>query len=474
MWLYILKRLLIFFPTLIAISLLTFIISQKAPGDPVETMLSRNQGGEGQAAQKQATEKAYMRQRHELGLDKPVFYFALSNATSSDTLYRIPKIAHREVLERISFEYGNWDDVAAYYNTIKKFEWEVYSFTKTSESAEAITKVKEFINLLYYTFTEAKIKNILNNIEFQFKDDVAYKDLNGSFNSVKSAHENIIHGQDPMNRYIPKIHWFGFDNQYHHWFFNFLTGDFGISYQDKRPVKSVLIDALGNTMSISLIAIFLAYIIAIPIGIKTSINKGKRREKVTTTFLFVLYSLPGFWIATILVVFTCCGDFVCWFPAPGSPPIPEDAPLMYKLGEWLYRMTLPLFCLTYGSLAFISRQMRGGMLNVIGQDYIRTARAKGLSEKAVIFKHALKNSLIPIITLFANVFPAVIVGSIAIEIIFNIPGMGKLTIEAINARNYPVIFSTMMFTAILTMIGILVADILYAAVDPRISFTSKK
>jgi peptide/nickel transport system permease protein len=173
------------------------------------------------------------------------------------------------------------------------------------------------------------------------------------------------------------------------------------------------------------------------------------------------------------VIFFCGGDYFSWFPAPGVPPIPDDAPWWYALLEGTYRLILPLFCWTYASLAFISRQMRGGMLNTIGQDFIRTARAKGLDEKIVIWKHALRNSLIPIITLFANVFPLAISGSFVIEYIFSIPGMGKEILEALNARDYPIVFTIMMFTAILTMVGNLIADILYALVDPRISFTGK-
>lgn len=474
MFKYILKRLLIFIPTLIVISLLTFVISQKAPGDPVENMLNRNQGGEGQAAQKLAGEKAYQIKRSELGLDLPVFYFALSNATSSDTLYRIPKAAHRETLERISWTYGNWGDVSNYYRSLKNFEWDLFNFQKSPSTAETITRVKDYVNLLYLTYDETKIKTIFNNIESEFRGTKSFLDLNGPFNSIRNTFEAVVHKQDISKRYIPTLHWYGFQNQYHRWASHFLIGDFGISYQDQRPVSSAMWDAMTNTLSISIISIFLAYMLAIPLGITTAVHKGKRKEKVITTTLFILYSLPVFWIATLSVFFLCCGDYFCVFPAPGSPPVPEDAPFFYKFGEWLYRMTLPLFCLTYGSLAFISRQMRGGMINILGQDFIRTARAKGLDEKRVINKHALKNSLIPIITLFANVFPVAIAGSIVVELVFNIPGMGKLTLEAIYARNYPVIFTTMMFTAILTMVGNLVADILYAVVDPRISFTSKR
>ena len=218
----------------------------------------------------------------------------------------------------------------------------------------------------------------------------------------------------------------------------------------------------------------LAYILAIPLGVLSAVRKGKRSERVITTFLFMLYSLPNFWIATMLIVFFCGGDYYDVFPAFGLGNLPDDAPFFDRFWETSFHLVLPLFCLTYASLAFISRQMRGAMLNVIGQDYIRTARAKGLDEKDVVWKHALRNSLLPIITLFASIFPLAISGSFAIEQIFSIPGMGKISLEALISRNYPIVFTVMMFTAILTLVGNLVADILYAAIDPRISFSSKK
>jgi len=138
--------------------------------------------------------------------------------------------------------------------------------------------------------------------------------------------------------------------------------------------------------------------------------------------------------------------------------------------ERVIHMILPVFCLTYGSLAYLSRQMRGGILGVFRQDYIRTARAKGVSENKIVWKHAFRNSLIPMITIFASLFPAAISGSFIIENIYSIPGMGQLAYLALVGRDYPIVFAVMMFSAFLTLVGTLVSDILYALVDPRISF----
>lgn len=489
MFKYILKRVLIFIPTLFVISLITFIISVNAPGDPVDSMLNRGSGGEGQASQKLATEKAYDDLRHQLGLDLPIFYFSLTNSTVPDTLYRIPKVAHRENLERMAFTYGNWDDVANFYNATRNFENAVFNVPKNDSNATALRKVRDYIASMYDTYEDSKIKNYFSELDRIFLSTPSLKPADPIYKAVKNSYEAIITGQQPSRKYIPSFHFYGTKNQYHRWMFGdapwfgeaqpgqtkgFLRGDFGISYQDKRPVSSVLWDAVRWTLLISFISILISYTTAIPLGVTSAVRKGTKTERGITTGLFILYSLPNFWIATMLIMFLGGGDYLDWFPAFGLGNEPDTAPFWTRFWDTAYHLILPVFCWTYGSLAYISRQMRGGMLNVIGQDYIRTARAKGLDENKVIWKHALRNSLLPIITLFANIFPLAISGSFVIEFIFSIPGMGKISYDALIAKNYPIIFTVMMFTAILTLVGNLVADILYAAVDPRISFSSKK
>ncbi len=462
----------IFIPTLIAISLVTFIISINAPGDPVDTILNKKAGGGegGQSTKAAVDETAYVNMRHKLGLDLPVFYFSFTNATSSDTLYRIPKADVRSNFEHISFIYGNWPNVARYYGVIKEFNRALAGIPATGPAAEAITQTRNYVGTLNFTFQENKIQNLFQKLEFAINSAPQLQPFTANLQALHNAWNNIVLNKATYQKYIPVMHWYGLQNQYNHWLVNFLKGDFGLSYQDMRPVSAILSSAIKWTMGISLASILLAYLIAIPLGVSSAVRKGSRREKATTTGLFMLYSLPNFWIATILIIFFCGGDWWSWFPAPGAAPVPDDAPFLYKISQGAYRLILPLFCWTYTSLAFISRQMRGGMLNVIGQDYIRTAKAKGLSENVIIWKHAMRNSLLPIITLFANVFPLIISGSVVIETIFSIPGMGQISYNALLANDYPVVFTVTMFAATLTLAGTLIADILYAAIDPRISF----
>jgi peptide/nickel transport system permease protein len=472
---YIIKRVLFSIPTLLVISLLTFFISINAPGDPVEVMLNRSDESGGHRPQNYAHDKEYEEMRHKLGLDLPLFYFSLTDVTVPDTLYKISKKKYRDFLKYISSEYGSQENVSSYYLAIQNLKRELYFAEKKGNKSECISKAEDILDELLCTYEQDKISSKLNLLVSVFENDgTANLQARQGIFDITKAFDIMAQQKKPYPKYIPVVRWYAFNNQYHHWITNFLTGDFGISYQDKRPVKTVLYGALTKTLPISLLSILLAYLMAIPLGVYSAIKRGSQKEKSITTTLFILYSLPNFWIATMLVLFLCGGDYLSWFPAPGSPPIPEDSSLWYKFSEGLYRLALPLFCCSYGSIAFISRQMRRGLLSSITQDYILTARAKGLNEKKVVWKHAIRNSLLPIITLFASIFPLAISGAFIIEIIFNIPGMGKLSLDALYARDYPLLLAIMMFTSILILIGNLFSDLLYAIVDPRISYAKQE
>lgn len=470
---YLLRRILIFIPTLLAISLLTHIISINAPGDPVDMMLNNGGNEDSQNIQRLSYEKTYNELRHELHLDLPVFYFSLSSLSIPDTLYKIPKVFHRETLKRLTFTYGNWEDVSAYYHALQSFEYKLYDVPKKEMNMEFLKEAKANLYQLYLEYDTLKINYLFNQITNALNADSSLHPLLSSFQSVQSSFFKVITEATPYKSYIPAFHWHGLKNQYHHWITHFLVGDFGISYQDRRPVASKLKEAIGWTLILGCLSVFFSYLIAIPLGIYTAAKKGSKREKIISTSLFMLHSLPVFWLGTLAIIFLGGGDYLDWFPAFGITDLPADAPFWDRFWNIAYHFILPVFCLFYSHLAFISRQQRGAMLNALTHDYIRTARAKGLDEKTVIWKHAFRNSLIPIITLFAGVFPTAIAGSFVIEHLFTIPGMGKLTFEALIFRDYPVVFTTLMLTAIITMIAHLIADVLYTVVDPRISFSKK-
>lgn len=256
------------------------------------------------------------------------------------------------------------------------------------------------------------------------------------------------------------------------WLGKFLTLDFGTSYKDFRPVTERVLEALPITLQLNFIALLLIYALSVPMGIYSATHQHSLGDRASTIGLFLLYSLPNFWVAMLLMLFLGGGAYLQWFPIFGVSSIGADEWPFYRwLLDRLWHMVLPVFCLTYGSLAMLSRYARAGMIETIRQDYIRTARAYGFSERVIVYKYALRNSVIPIITLLGALLPEMIAGSVIIESIFSVPGMGKLAFEAILSRDYPMVMGILSFSAILTLIGLVISDVLYALVDPRIKFT---
>ncbi len=259
------------------------------------------------------------------------------------------------------------------------------------------------------------------------------------------------------------------------WVKQIATLDFGRSYKDHRPVIQKIKERLPVTLALNMISIFLVYTISIPLGVYSAIKQGTIQDRAITFFLFLLYSIPSFWLAVVLIYFLGGGEFWDVFPIYGIlSPGAENFPFYKKVLDFLWHIALPVICLTYGDLAYLSRYQRGSLLEVLHEDFLRTARAKGLPESKVIFKHALRNALIPIVTIIASILPAAIGGSVIIESIFSIPGIGKLGFEAVLSRDYPVIMAIATISAFLTLVGILISDLAYVLVDPRISFEGRK
>ena len=255
------------------------------------------------------------------------------------------------------------------------------------------------------------------------------------------------------------------------WLKRVVTFDFGKSFKDKKPVLEKIGAALPITLTLNIITILLIYLISIPWGVANALRPAGWGDRLSALILFVLYSLPSFWVALILITFVSGGDYLDLFPIAGLMSDGAEAlPFWNKIGNIAWHLVLPIVCLTYGGFSFLTRFARVTMLEVIHQDYMRTARAKGLSEWKVILKHGLRNALIPLLTLMGTLLPALLGGSVIIEQIFAIPGMGRLGFEAVLSRDYPVIMALALISAFLTLVSLLLSDLLYRVVDPRIRF----
>ena len=255
--------------------------------------------------------------------------------------------------------------------------------------------------------------------------------------------------------------------QYLRWLGRIARVDFGRSFLDDRPVSEKIRERLPVTLLINVLSLLLVLAIAIPIGVTAAVRPQGWFDRFSTLVVFLGYSIPSFWLA--LLGLSWFGVSLHWLPISGLHSL--DAESFGALHRWVdaaWHLILPVGIAAFGGLAGVSRYMRSSMVEVLRADYIRTARAKGVPERRVIFHHGLRNGLLPIITILGLSVPDLIGGAVISETIFSIPGMGRLFYYAVMARDYPVIMALVTIGGILTMLGNFLADVAYAYADPRI------
>jgi peptide/nickel transport system permease protein len=284
--------------------------------------------------------------------------------------------------------------------------------------------------------------------------------------SVKSSPEALerlreIYGLDkPLHR------------QYGDWLSRLVRLDFGRSFaMDRRPVLDKIAERLPVTLVINGVSLLFIILVAIPLGVLSAVRRNTVFDRTTTVIVFLLFCIPGFWLAHLCQQFF--GVYLRWLPSSGlrSPVGFENLDFWGRLTDYTRHLILPVGVSSLGGLAGLSRFMRSGMLEATGQDYIRTARAKGLPERSVIYRHALRNALLPVITILGLSIPGLIAGSVIFETIFGLPGIGQLMWQSVMARDYPVVMGNLVLTAVLTLCGNLLADMGYVAADPRVSLS---
>jgi peptide/nickel transport system permease protein len=257
-------------------------------------------------------------------------------------------------------------------------------------------------------------------------------------------------------------------HQYWTWVKKLAVLDLGRSFStDHRPVADKILERLPITILLNCLSLILILALAIPIGVLSAVHQNSLFDKLTSVFVFIGFAMPTFWLALLLMILF--GVQLGWLPISGIRSLNyEYLPAGAAFWDLIKHLILPVLLSAFGGLAGLSRYMRSNMLEVIRQDYIMTARAKGLSERAVIYKHALRNALLPVITILGLSIPGLIGGSVIFETIFAIPGMGQLFYMSAMARDYPVVMGILFIGAVLTLLGNLIADVSYAVADPRI------
>lgn len=256
--------------------------------------------------------------------------------------------------------------------------------------------------------------------------------------------------------------------QYLNWMERFIKLDFGKSFApDGRDVMEKVAERLPVTLWMNIIGLVIVFLVAVPLGVVSARYQDSLFDRSTTVIVFTLFAAPSFWIGLLCMMYF--GVHLGWLPVSGLSSFgSEQWPMHERIMDWAYHLTLPILIGVMGSFAGLSRYMRSSMLEVIRQDYITTAKAKGAAETSILYKHGLKNALLPVVTILGLSIPGLIGGSVIFESLFAIPGMGKLFYDGVMMRDYPVIMGILSIGAVLTLVGNLIADISYALVDPRI------
>jgi peptide/nickel transport system permease protein len=463
MFRFLARRFLLLLPALGLVSLVVFALSRAAPGDPVDILLQENDldRPRGTVAWELRSQRYEQKQR-ELGLDRPIFYWSLHTAAFPDTLLRITPAGERAVLARLIGVYGNWPQIEAYHRALRRLQRTVLGAAADS-TGEVVpfTALQEQTAFLLLERDTARIPVLLDSVCTLANGLGA--PLDELAEQAREAFWMIQNTATPHLHRWPKIRWNGADNQYHHWIGGLLTGDLGRSYLDRRPVSEKLWNALRWTLPLNLLALPLILVLGTVSGVWSARWNGSRREGLLGALLFGLFAWPEFLMGSLLLVFLCSPDHLAWFPPRAWSDDPDAA---FSIRLW--HLILPVCCSVYGALAYVSRQVKTGLVGIQHQDFIRTARAKGVSEGQLWWKHAFRPALLPLATVVGGLFPRLIAGSLVVETVFSVPGSGQLMMRAVHEGDYPVICAGTMLSAGMVFVGYLLSDLLYALSDPRI------
>jgi peptide/nickel transport system permease protein len=481
---YVLHRLLIMIPTFFGISLVVFVVLNLAPGRPGSAQQAGDLSVDAQSDQSQESYRIFLEQ---FNLDKPILLntrFAVSHSTIQRRVAVAAGLSPATTSERLEAQ----DELENLGGYAVPALVEIARSTKQPEGSELRDAALTFLRLgarrrlrdPYDPSPSAETRAYNRDVD---SENAYTRTLSYAANAPAERKRSVfdawmkwhdVHRERFEYDWQDKARIALTDTRFFTYWKNLVQLDFGVSLVTREPVIATLLSKLRYSLSPSVTSLLLAYALAIPLGLFSAVRRGTRADRAVTLTLFALYSLPSFFVASLLLVFLSEGSdypLLRLFPTGGwQSPDSRELTTLAQLADIGWHLVLPLVCLTYGSLAALSRYMRTGLLDVIQADYIRTARAKGLEERVVIGKHAFRNGLLPILTLLAGLLPAILGGSVIVEYIFGIPGMGLWVVESINARDYNAIMAIQLVSTLLVLFGILLTDLSYAVVDPRIRY----
>ncbi|MBK6365447.1 MAG: ABC transporter permease [Saprospiraceae bacterium] len=450
-WKYIVKRLMLLFPTLCMVCFIAFTLRNLVPGDSAESYLF-SQGSliSDPMAKKVEYEKIYKR----LYLDKPVFYFSVLPHYYPVNIHAFTDPELRFLIKSLLKKGYGIEDILEYNETANRFlqQWQVMEFSER----------EKWISAFSFREDPEKIRRFISGRP-------EAKQLNtGQFLTFLEKME-----KNKSNFFWPKFYWHGAENQFHKYITGVINLDFGLSSKDGKSVISKMGNAMKWTFSLLMFSLFLLFLISIPLGLFSGRYEGGLLDRYTEKISVVLYAIPVFWLASMLIIF-CTSDqyskFLHIFPSVGLWYDQSQSGFFSVLFQHSKQLILPVLCLTLNDFAFLIKWIKTNTIEQKNKPYIKLAIAKGLTDQNILFRHILPNVGVNIVAVLIGIIPSAFAGSLLIEVIFNIPGMGRLLYNSIFAADWNVVFGILLFMSFITVIINVAGDILLARINPKIHY----
>ena len=465
---FVFRRLLLALPTVLIVFIICFFLSRKMPGDEVDTFIGNNtEAYSSRNGDIKLYEESYKRTVLKLGLNKPVFYWSLITKAYPDTFNSILYLPQKEVSRKYLNTNGNWPLIQAYFIDIDKL------IDLLIPIPDSLFEEKGNNLSLVYKLKTSWEASVPINLSSNIKSDSLHVRVNDHLLALQKKQLELKNTHREAGMFYPKLVW-NSDNQFHNWFSSIFNLDLNVSLIDGQPTWTKIGEALKWTLIINLLALSLALFIAIKLGKYLALKQNTRTERIINSVLFSVYTIPTFWIGSLLIIFFTNSEYGDWmhlFPAGGIGKSSDDLSIFNLIVDRLHHFILPILCLSYPVIAYLSSHVRDGLKEASKEPWFTTALSKGLSRKDTFKKHGLKNALFPLISLLGQIIPSLISGSIIIEVLFNIPGMGRLMFTSVLTHDWPVVYNIVIITALIVVVSQVIVDLLYRVFDPRLSTT---
>lgn len=456
MLLYSLKRFLLSVPVLWLLITIVFLLSRLLPGTYGSESILYADGSSLVKSSQQQRDNIYKSYLERTGQNLPLFYFGLtSSAIPVQVTSPLPGIEQR--VEQLSWKFGDPENAIGFTNRLTNILRLLEKYKLTEQAALAY-KLQHTLHPDSIQFYTASLAHQLSSGPMQ----KAAADL-------RVAAVKMVAATNSFAYLVPSIQWHGASNQYHHWLSLLLKGDMGNSYRDARPVSEILWESFSNTFWLIISSMLLAFILALELSIIMVRKTHITWNRVLLPVLYILDSIPLFVLSLILLILFATPDFLTLFPVFGLGFHTDQSDSWYGAFMTTFPyLVLPVTCLVIANLPYLTNQIYRSLSDTLQANFIKTAHSKGLKETRIIRKHALRNALLPVITILSDFLPALVAGTVVIETIFAIPGIGRLLFTAVLARDFPVILGIVLIIALVKMVSHMLADICYAQADPRV------